>query len=98
MFDFKLCPSGQTKLAGGEADVEDTDYDDGGAAPDIEQSVEEEECQKMSSANNNGDTEALIGFRNLESCARYEVLFIFELDIGWVLRPASVKGAEVAKP
>ena len=97
MFDFKLCPSGQTKLAGGEADVEDTDYDDGGAAPDIEQSVEEEQCQKMSSANNNGDTEALIGFRNLESCARYEVL-AFELDIGWVLRPASVNGAEVAKP
>ena len=97
MFDFKLCPSGQTKLAGGDNDVEDTDYDDEIAAPDIEQSVDEEECLKLSTADNNGDTEALIGFRNLESCARYEV-FIFELDIGWVLRPASVNGAEVAKP
>ena len=52
MFDFKLCPSGQTKLEGGEADVEDTDYDDGGAAPDIEQSVEQEECLKMSNVSN----------------------------------------------
>ena len=90
MFDFKLCPSGQTKPAGGEAGVEDID---------IEQSVKEEKCLKLSKADNNGDTEALIGFRNLEACTRYEVL-VFELDTvhnGWALRPASAKGAEVAK-
>ena len=43
MFDFKLCPSGQTKPAGGEAGVEDID---------IEQSVKEEKCLKLSNSDN----------------------------------------------